>query len=612
MSESPSIGNAEQAIHIEGSVLEGVQIGGIAGRDLKVTNIQGGVHFTTVNNYIGIASGARRTPVQNRTPEEYKYRKFLRNNVKNSWIKNVLENSLHNRAFIEMGLEKHTNAVSNPVKNYQEIAEAGVQKLPDGTTVESIFNEIGEGRTLLILGEPGAGKTTTLLKLAHSLIKKAEADESQAIPVVFNLFSWGNNPKQDISSWLIQELFNFYKIPTKLGKAWIDKEELILMLDGLDEVHEKHRNDCVKALNNFAQQHGTTELVVSCRIHNYTALTERLRLSSAIYLRPLSPDEINHYIEKAGEQLLALKNVMQSNTELQNFASSPLILSVMSLAYQGCSDKAIIQTGTNKNPYNQLFDTYIERMLQRRQTTQKYPAEKVKYWLIWLAKTMKKDSESIFIIEDINLRYSETTAFVCLVGALINLSISVLICVSLLFLISLSLGSQFGGLIITLIGGLVSGLTGGLIGGMIGGLICWLGGLSLLRFRQFLRLMLWLIGKLFFLPISLLNHRQNLMQAVVLLLFLAIYVLICGLFLGIFSGLICGMIIGGLSSIYLLHLYTRIMLFYKGYIPWKYSHFLDYAAEHLFLQKVGGGYIFVHRMLLEHFALMELDHSNDK
>jgi len=26
------------------------------------------------------------------------------------------------------------------------------------------------------------------------------------------------------------------------------------------------------------------------------------------------------------------------------------------------------------------------------------------------------------------------------------------------------------------------------------------------------------------------------------------------------------------------------------------------------LQKVGGGYIFIHRMLLEHFAAMDLEH----
>jgi hypothetical protein len=33
--------------------------------------------------------------------------------------------------------------------------------------------------------------------------------------------------------------------------------------------------------------------------------------------------------------------------------------------------------------------------------------------------------------------------------------------------------------------------------------------------------------------------------------------------------------------------------------------FLDEAAERLLLRKVGGGYIFVHRLLLEYFASLE-------
>lgn len=40
----------------------------------------------------------------------------------------------------------------------------------------------------------------------------------------------------------------------------------------------------------------------------------------------------------------------------------------------------------------------------------------------------------------------------------------------------------------------------------------------------------------------------------------------------------------------------------KGYTPREYVHFLNYAAERIFMYKVGGGYEFIHRLLLEHFA----------
>jgi len=39
--------------------------------------------------------------------------------------------------------------------------------------------------------------------------------------------------------------------------------------------------------------------------------------------------------------------------------------------------------------------------------------------------------------------------------------------------------------------------------------------------------------------------------------------------------------------------------------PWRYVNFLDDAKDRLFLRRTGNGYIFVHRLLLEHIA--ELD-----
>jgi predicted transglutaminase-like protease len=52
------------------------------------------------------------------------------------------------------------------------------------------------------------------------------------------------------------------------------------------------------------------------------------------------------------------------------------------------------------------------------------------------------------------------------------------------------------------------------------------------------------------------------------------------------------------------HFVLRIILYRTGYIPWNYASFLNYASDRIFLRKVGGSYIFIHRMLQEHFARM--------
>lgn len=53
---------------------------------------------------------------------------------------------------------------------------------------------------------------------------------------------------------------------------------------------------------------------------------------------------------------------------------------------------------------------------------------------------------------------------------------------------------------------------------------------------------------------------------------------------------------------FLNHFFLRATLIQQGAMPRKYAPFLDEAAKLLLLRKVGGGYIFIHRLVLEHFA----------
>jgi hypothetical protein len=59
------------------------------------------------------------------------------------------------------------------------------------------------------------------------------------------------------------------------------------------------------------------------------------------------------------------------------------------------------------------------------------------------------------------------------------------------------------------------------------------------------------------------------------------------------------------------HYLLRITLSHYGCMPRKYADFLDYAAERVFLRKVGGGYIFIHRLLQDYFASLETESRVD-
>jgi hypothetical protein len=45
---------------------------------------------------------------------------------------------------------------------------------------------------------------------------------------------------------------------------------------------------------------------------------------------------------------------------------------------------------------------------------------------------------------------------------------------------------------------------------------------------------------------------------------------------------------------------------------WRLVPFLDHCVDLIFLRRVGGGYIFVHRLLMEHFAEMYVETPTSK
>ena len=85
-----------------------------------------------------------------------------------------------------------------------------------------------------------------------------------------------------------------------------------------------------------------------------------------------------------------------------------------------------------------------------------------------------------------------------------------------------------------------------------------------------------------------------------------------GMTLGLKSGVVAAILFGLFSALWyggldvMQHYVLRAILYFSGSAPLNYVRFLDYAVKDLnFLQKVGGGYIFIHRILLEHFAAMD-------
>jgi eukaryotic-like serine/threonine-protein kinase len=333
------------------------------------------------------------------TPQQVKNRHSILNKVKKFWVEGVLEKSLQDQVLIELGLEEHTNAVMTSWNIEVETIDEAPKVLPQGIKPISVFDSLGEGRTLLILGEPGAGKTTTLLELTRDLVKRSEQGLDHRIPIVFNLSSWAT--KQSIAEWLVDELSSKYQVPKKIGREWVSNQELLLLLDGLDEVKLERRNECVVALNHFHQNYGS-EMVVCSRIKDYEALKGRLNFQTALYLRSLTIEQIHDYLDSIDADLSGLRSLLNADHVLQELAASPLMLNIMVLAYQDINVEELPRVEAIEERRKQLFDAYIEKMFHRPtrlKRKDKYSEAQIKQGLAWLAQRMVQESQTVFLIE---------------------------------------------------------------------------------------------------------------------------------------------------------------------------------------------------------------------
>ena len=342
----------------------------------------------------------------------------------------------------------------------------------DISTYDLLARDDIKGR-LLILGEPGSGKTNELLAVAKALLQKAQQSTDQPIPVIFELSEWSSHNETTFADWLSDQLKDKYNVSPEVSKHWIEQNQLFPLLDGLDELRrvdevetatskemdqkrQAKQTQCMRAINAFLDIHPSMPMVVCCRRKEYETLQTQgeylKRISGAIYHQALDDDQIQNYFKDSNREHLwdALKN----QPALLELARSPLFLLMFVVAYQGQP----IQTT------DELLDLYIEKQLGDLNNQGAYPpgklpsVEKTHHYLSWLAAKLEEREITEFLIERLQPdwldRARDLNRYRVLIGLIAGLSAGLIVWLSVGLSIGLSIGLSFG-----LIVGLIVGLS---------------------------------------------------------------------------------------------------------------------------------------------------------
>lgn len=312
------------------------------------------------------------------------------------------QDSLHNLVMVDMGFQTQGEAIGRPEplllapepetvdRTLTIDGHADVMTIPIQQSLLDVYNQVEISGKLLILGNPGSGKTTELLKFATALTTKAILNSLEPIPVLLELSTWTEGTME---TWIMARLKRLYNVDGMTAQAWLRDEQLVLLLDGLNELGLTRQERAIVEINHFLAETGYPHCVVCCRSEEYEVGQERLsQLNGAIYLKPLSDGQIQRYLEDVGRS--PFWGNIENQPALLTLARSPLLLTIMVTVYQ---DRQIRTS-------EELLDLYIDYAFTRngRPGGDRIATRpQAMHYLHCLARQLKLQSRTELLIERI-------------------------------------------------------------------------------------------------------------------------------------------------------------------------------------------------------------------
>ncbi len=579
-----------------------------------------------------------------------------------------LDQSLHRAVLIDLSKDELSGQVSRPWVSEVKIGSRPFRPVPAETTLFDIFTRTDVDEKLLILGVPGAGKTTTLLDLAQELVSRAGQDLHFPIPVLVNLSAWINDRKS-IPEWLVDELNLKYGVSVELCRGLLENRRLLPLLDGLDELEPWRQEPCVEQINAWLESDlRPGSLAVCSRFDEYNSLTTKLKLNGCVCLHVLKDEQIQDYLAKVGHT--DLWPVVLEDEDLLELVRVPFWLSILVLSSSEFLIDQWKHLPTSEKRLDYLLSIYVSQMLSREvwhRGKRSNPPAQTLQWLGWLARQLDLRSQDEFLIEQMQPDLLRTKAQRWVYQAAIALIFALLDGILFTIIFSPSVGLIVGvaiGLIVGISDRAIStyrssdistietfkvsflskipseiwahlrhNLVVGLGIGLIVGLVTWISKreLSVIASSLLGGVAFGLIGGLIFGLIGGLRAdiqtRKVPNQGVraslknVPLLTLLIYpagVMLAVAYRLIFdeplhwvvvltNGLAWALVfaLGTSGKACIQHVALRILLYLDSRVPWDYARFLNICTDRLLLQRIGGRYRFIHRLAREHLATYE-------
>jgi predicted NACHT family NTPase len=206
---------------------------------------------------------------------------------------------------------------------------------------------------LMILGKPGAGKTTFLKYLAIQC-NRAEF-QAKRVPIFVTLKDFAEAPsKPGLLEFIIQFVGQASRLPLEDSNANAHRRQdacatdiervlsqgrMLLLLDGLDEVREQDSQRVLKEIRDFSDRFRDNHFVMTCRIAAREYTFEKF---TEVEVADFDDEQISTFATKwfKGKAVKAESFIqrLEYNNRTKELATNPLLLTLLCLAFEESGD----------------------------------------------------------------------------------------------------------------------------------------------------------------------------------------------------------------------------------------------------------------------------------
>ncbi|MDB9525548.1 NACHT domain-containing protein [Oscillatoria sp. CS-180] len=204
-------------------------------------------------------------------------------------------------------------------------------------TVEKVsgLDYIQQEDKLLLLGRPGAGKTTFLKHIATQCNARKLFPNHLPIFIVLKHFAEADS-QPSLLEYIIQEhapwRINDYEI-----EGLLQERRLLLLLDGLDEVKVEDMHRVNQHIQSFTENFHGNRFLLTCRIAAQEYVFEQF---TEVEIADFNEEQIEAFsrnwfaYKETPEKADSFLEKLQQNSRIQELATNPLLLTLLCLVFE--------------------------------------------------------------------------------------------------------------------------------------------------------------------------------------------------------------------------------------------------------------------------------------